>query len=158
MATIYLQEDYGEAVVINGVAYNRVAQVQQLPDTFVDGDDTTGISEVTYDIADTNGKTVYTAEEYAISLAEYYSGVFSNGVQATIIDSVPAAGVLRYGGPQLFGEVYVNSIRVAGPNAVFSASVPGERVITVAPGDHVEFKLTNGSGTCFAKHLPYVYP
>jgi len=112
MPKYFLLDAGNQAIVIDGVTYEYVDQRLGLPSLPFTVDDHINVGGMTYDNADAQGKTVYTAGERAYAL--YTKGNGDTGFTGTFntwvtLMTVPEAGVLR-----LWNTVKRHSIRING--------------------------------------------
>lgn len=80
---IIIQDIYGDAMLYNDNAYQKVGTTTTLPDALGSDVQFSSIGGTTYNNADSQGKTVYTAAERALALYEYGTRSSNIGVGDT---------------------------------------------------------------------------
>jgi hypothetical protein len=120
---------------------------------------TANIAGYTYNIADAQGKTVYTAYERAVAQAYGGSDILPGSYTKVLVySSAPLAGIFRYGistGSRVL-RLYVNDVKVLETYGTHSWEIDA-RAYNIAQGDKVELACSHyytGSWNL----LPFNYP
>lgn len=156
MPDLFYVSDRGEAIFEDGKAYRRVGAVIGQPN---DNDpDVDSIGSITYNVADVQGKTVYTAIQRAVSsyeIGNYDSPANNSYATWTDIFTAPAHGVIR-----VYGTVVQHQWRINGGSSL--GNMPGSELdsapMNLTAGDVVSINSSDWFGQVFVSFFPFVYP
>ena len=168
MATIYLPDDHGDAIIVDGVAYHKVGLVVHNVTHTPTAEDTLNIEE--FDLSfigeertyGSVGNKVWTPCQHAVSMfpANYTEKecVVPAGTEAgTVVGTIytaPSNGVLHM--LPFLPYLYLNGVSILAGQA-------GPYLIRMLGGDVLQFGqhtslTTERTGTATAKFRPDVYP
>ncbi len=168
MASIYLPDDHGNAIVVNGVAYHRIGQVVHQVTHTPTGADSLDIegfdASETPNTYGTVGNGIWTACQHAVSMmaenAVEKECVVPDGTEEnTVVGNIyvaPSNGVLFLEGT-FAPFLYIDGVRIE------DTGLTGDWLIRLLGGQTLQFGqhptlTTERTGTAITKFRPDVYP